>query len=262
MKAETCKVLLLLALERTFGFLQPMRIENSSRQSTTQRNNFFTDIGDMLTGGKLATHEKLPFLPPLCNVNSISNEIRSFVVKERLISFTGEDFDVYDKEGKPFVRVRGAMMHLPGKDKMRLRSIRGCDQEVCVLDRVLMAVTPSYDIYRGGLGAEKVAWIEKEVVALTDTFDVYLAANGGIGPFKPPPIYKVSGDFIDRNFVIKNQKGDIVAKVQKDGLIQFDEFNHYQVQVAPGMDAILVIGCICAIDEEFDNEHKKKRQNN
>jgi uncharacterized protein YxjI len=132
--------------------------------------------------------------------------------------------------------------------------------EVCVLDRVMLAVSPSYDIYRGGLGAEKIAWIEKEVVALTDTFDVYLAANGGIGPFKPPPVYKISGDFIDRNFVMKNKDGVVVAKVQKDGLFQFDEFNHYQIQVAPGMDSLLVIACACAIDEEFDEEHQKKRK--
>lgn len=229
------------------------------RQST-QLGNFLSDIGDMMTGGKLGKEESLPYSPPLCELNSVSSNTRSFVVKERLFSFSGEDFDVYDDSGNPFVRVRGAMLHLPGKDKMRLRSISGCDTEVCVLDRVMLAVSPSYDIYRGGLGAEKIAWIEKEVVALTDTFDVYLAANGGIGPFKPPPVYKISGDFIDRNFVMKNKDGVVVAKVQKDGLFQFDEFNHYQIQVAPGMDSLLVIACTCAIDEEFDEEHQKKRR--
>ena len=43
-------------------------------------------------------------------------------------------------------------------------------------------------------------------------------------------------------------------------MIQFDEFNHYQVQVAPGMDAVLVIACACAIDEEFDEEHKERKK--
>jgi uncharacterized protein YxjI len=59
---------------------------------------------------------------------------------------------------------------------------------------------------------------------------------------------------------MKNAEGQVVAKVQKDGLIQFDAFNHYQVQVAPGMDALLVLACACAIDEEFDEEHAKKRK--
>ena len=236
----------------------------SRNKSTIQRNrdtslsNFLTDIGDMLTGGKLGEESNLPF-EPLCPVNSISSEPRCFAVKERAISFTGEDFDIYcTTAGEPFARVRGAMLHLPGKDKMRLRSTMGCDDEVCVLDRVLLSYKQAYDIYRGGMGAEKVAWIEKELVALSDTFDVYLEGSG-VGPFKKQPIYKITGDFIDRNFVMRNEEGVIVAKVQKDGIVQFDAFNHYQVQVAPGMDAMLVLACTCAIDEEFDEEHAKKR---
>ena len=232
----------------------------SHYRKVTALGNFLTDIGDMFTGGKLGEETKLPYSPPLCEENSISSKPRYYAVKERAISFTGEDFDVYCTEsGEPFVRVRGAMLHLPGKDKMRIRSVAGCDEEVCVLDRVLMATSPTYDIYRGGMGAEKIAWIEKEIVALTDTFDVYTEGSG-IGPFKKPPVYKISGDFIDRNFAMKNAEGQVVAKVQKDGLIQFDAFNHYQVQVAPGMDALLVLACACAIDEEFDEEHAKKRK--
>lgn len=222
--------------------------------------NFISDIGDMLTGGKLGEETNLPYSPPFCETNSISDEIRTYAIQERALSFTGEDFDVFCTGiNEPFVTVRGAMLHLPGKDKMRLRSVMGCDEEVIVLDRVLMAASPTYDIYRGGMGAEKVAWIEKEIVAMTDTFDVYLEGSG-IGPFKKPPVYKITGDFIDRNFVMRNGSGEVVAKVQKDGLIQFDAFNHYQVQIAPGMDAMLVLACACAIDEEFDEEHQKKRE--
>jgi len=217
--------------------------------------NFFTDF---VTGGALEAESSLPYSPALCPITSISDKVRSFAVKERAISFTGEDFDVFDAENnEPFMRVRGAMLHLPGKDKMRIRSSES-DEEVAVLDRVLMAVTPTYDIYRGG--AEKIGWIEKEMVAVTESFDVFMEGKGGIGPFKPPPAYRISGDFLERNFVMKNGQGQIVAKVMKDGLIQFDSFNHYQVQVAPGMDAILVLACACAIDEEFDEEHKAKKE--
>ena len=47
---------------------------------------------------------------------------------------------------------------------------------VAVLDRKLVAMTPTYDIYRG---SEKMGWIEK-VVAFRDTFDVYLEGAGGM----------------------------------------------------------------------------------
>ena len=71
------------------------------------------------------------------------------------------------------------MLHLPGKDKMKITSC-GSGEEVAVLDRVLVAATPSYDIYRG-VGGEKIGWIEKKLIALTDTFDVYMEGEGGLG---------------------------------------------------------------------------------
>lgn len=123
-----------------------------------------------------------------------------------------------------------------------------------------MAMTPTYDIIRGKTG-KKMGWIEREPVALTPTFDVYLQVGGGLGGvFKAPPVYRIEGDFLERTFVMKNSLGEVVAKVTKDWIIEFDQFNHYQVKVAPGMDSALVIACACAIDEEFDEEHKEKKK--
>jgi uncharacterized protein YxjI len=225
--------------------------------------SFLDDLGDLMTGGKVADLIKLPYHPPLEKIKSVSNQKRIFAVQERPFSFTGEDFDVVDvsNRGAPFCKVRGAMLHLPGKDKMRIFSSSG--SPAAVLDRKLVALTPTYDIYRSD-SAVKFGWIEKKVVSLTDTFDVFLEGQGGsFGPvFKPPPAFCIEGDFVNRNFVFKNAKNQVAAKVSKDWLIEFDEFNHYQVQVAAGMDAMLVIACLCVIDEEFDQEHReaKKRE--
>jgi len=93
-----------------------------------------------------------------------------------------------------------------------------------------------------------------------DTFEFHGEKEGGFGPFRPGAAFKLEGGFLDRRFVMRNSKGDVVAKVTKDQIIEFDQFNHYQVELAPGMDPILVIACACAIDEEFDEEHKKKRE--
>ena len=120
---------------------------------------------------------------------------------------------------------------------------------------------PTYDIYRGQ-GGDKIGWIEKKLIAMTDTFDVYMEGQGGFGVtglFKPPPAFSMNGDFLDRNFVMRNQKEEVVARVSEDWVVEFDAFNHYQVQVAPGMDAVLVVACLCAIDEEFDEEHKARK---
>lgn len=220
--------------------------------------NIFTDIGDALTGGKLVdqTDVVLPYGQPL---GEAFEGRRRLAIQERAISFTGEDFDIFDLDGNvPYCRVRGAMLHLPGKDKMRIAT--SADGTVAAtLDRKLFALTPTYDLYRGD-SSDKIGWLEKAGVALTDTFEFHAQQEGGFGPFKPPAAFKLEGDFLDRRFVMKNAKGEVVAKVTKDQIIEFDQFNHYQIDLAPGMDPILVVACACAIDEEFDEEHKKKKE--
>ncbi|KAG7374094.1 LURP-one-related protein [Nitzschia inconspicua] len=218
--------------------------------------NVISDIGEFLSGGKLeAQTGPLPYGAPLGEPRS---EIATLAVQERALSFTGEDFDVWSvDENAPYCTVRGAMLHLPGKDKMR---IKDKDSRVmATLDRKLVALTPTYDIQRGD-GGEKIGCLEKATIALTDTFDFHAANSGGFGPFKPPPAYKLEGDFLDRRFIMKNDKGQVVAKISQDKLIEFDQFNHYQIRIAPGMDPVLVIACACAIDEEFDELHKKRRE--
>ncbi len=157
----------LIVVDGIADFASAFVIPPSSKRLTSKNHqngctlqmNFFSDIGDMLTGGKIGEETNLPYSPPLCGIHSINGDedengekkIRSYAIKERGISFTGEDFDIFDitdNKEEPYARVRGAMLHLPGKDKMRIRSVAdGHDEEVCVLDRVF-AVTPTYDIYR------------------------------------------------------------------------------------------------------------------
>lgn len=190
--------------------------------------NMFTDLGSMLSGGKLVPQKDLPYGEPLARIES---QVRTLAIAERGISFTGEDFDVYDVDlGQPYACVRGAMLHLPGKDKMRVQ-VEG--NLAVTLDRKLVAVTPTYDIYRGN--EVKVGWIEKAVVAFTDSFHIHLENDFHVGPFKPAPAFTIEGDFLDRRFVFKNRKGEVCAKVSKDGWVQFDQFNHYQAQVASGV---------------------------
>jgi uncharacterized protein YxjI len=129
---------------------------------------------------------------------------------------------------------------------------------VVVMDRKLVALTPTYDLYRGS--SEKIAWIEKVAVALfRDCFEVHLEATPHMGPIKGPAAYKLQGDFLDRQFVMKSDSDETVAVISKTGWFpQFDALNNYQVQVAPGMDVGLVVACVSAIDEEFDEEHQKR----
>ena len=115
------------------------------------------------------------------------------------------------------MRVRGAMLHLPGKDKMRVSSC-ATGEKCVVMDRVLIAATPSYDLYRND--GTKIGWVEKKLISLMDCFDVYMEGKGGFGVtglFKPTPAYRIEGDFLDRNFIFKNEEGKVVARANMDG---------------------------------------------
>jgi len=240
------------------------------RQSTLRKTTNLHNLLDRLfSPPKLEAERNLPYSPPLSTTQSISNDVRTFAIMERPLSFTGEDFNIVEisNDGKTkrtdFATVRGAMLHLPGKDKMELysSSSMGGDKTV-IMDRVMIAATPSYDILRANDGT-KIGWIEKKLISFTDSFDVYMEGNGGFGMtglFKPTPAYRIEGDFLDRNFVFKNEDNAIVARANVDGWVQLDMMNHYQVQVGVGMDAMLVLACVCCIDEEFDEEHQKRKE--
>ena len=156
--------------------------------------------------GGVESETDLPYHPPFSRDLSIANGERTFAIRERALTFTGEDFDIIDvsDDHRDFVRVRGAMLHLPGKDKMRLSCSASGDTHV-TMDRVLIAATPSYDLYRHNEDGsmEKIGWIEKKLISFMDTFDVYMEGKGGFGVtglFKPTPAYRIEGDFLDRNF--------------------------------------------------------------
>jgi uncharacterized protein YxjI len=274
---------LLLWFESSQAFVPPKPASSTLKQkisaipfpswsslSSSRLYNLLDDIGDMIgMGGSstLVAQSSLPYDQPFCKDLSCDyDQVRTFAVQERLWSFTGEDFDIYNAfSGAPFVRVRGAMLHLPGKDKLRMVDANDRRRQLLELDRKVIAATPTYDIYRttGDGRKEKVGWIEKKFISMTDTFDVYMEGKGGFGVtglFKPPPAYRITGDFLDRNFVMRNEENQVVARVSEDWVVEFDAFNHYQVQVAPGMDALLVLACLCVIDEEFDEEHKAKKK--
>jgi len=100
---------------------------------------------------------------------------------------------------------------------MRL-SCSATGDKFVIMDRVLVAATPSYDLYSSD--GTKIGWMEKKLISFMDTFDVYMEGKGGFGVtglFKPDPAYRIEGDFLDRNFVFKNQEGKTVARANMDG---------------------------------------------
>ena len=65
-------------------------------QSSPLQINLLNDLGDMLSGNgnRLDAQTSLPYDPPFCSTTSCdASTVRTFAVQERLLTFTGEDFD-------------------------------------------------------------------------------------------------------------------------------------------------------------------------
>jgi len=249
-------VVFLLEGTATVAWVPTSSAGRSSRSQQPTRNPSSTTSLhqswlDALTGnrGGLQPVSELPYGDPILPT---ADETTTVAIAERGISFTGEDFDVVTiPSNNPLCRVRGALLHLPGKDQMRLMNV-ATGQECAKLDRKLVSITPTYDLYRSGT---KIGWIEKVVVALRDTFEFHAENAPKMGPFKPPAAYKLEGDFLDRKFIMKTDKGDVVAVVSKDGFLpQWNEnFNHYQVQIAPGMVRAFICVDSCSLAVGIDS---------
>jgi hypothetical protein len=213
MKSSTrASALLLSLLSSINAFTSPrshaIGLSRPTATQTTQLHNILNDLTNLITNnGGVEPETELPFHPPLSSNLSTRNTERTFAIRERALTFTGEDFDILDitdNNNSEFVKVRGAMLHLPGKDKMRL-SCSSTGTTHVTMDRVLIAATPSYDLYRHNADGsmEKIGWMEKKLISFMDTFDVYMEGKGGFGVtglFKPTPAYRIEGDFLDRNF--------------------------------------------------------------
>ena len=155
------------------------------------------------------------------------------------MSLSGEDFVIRSSTGAEVMRVAGAQK-IPGANLDRLAFIAG-GKERFTVERRLVALTPSYDIYVEGKVAGK---IEQQLIALTPTF-VY-EGKGGV-------TYRAEGSFSERRYVIKGKAGD-VGQVQESLVEVSRDVNTYLIRIAAGVDVAAVLAMACVIDEIHDEK--------
>ena len=138
-------VVFLLEGTATAAWVPTSSAGRSSRSQQPTRNPSTTSLHqswlDALTGNRdgLQPVSELPYGDPILPT---AGETTTIAIAERGISFTGEDFDVVTvPSNSPLCRVRGALLHLPGKDQMRLMNV-ATGQECAKLDRKLVSITP------------------------------------------------------------------------------------------------------------------------
>ena len=211
-------------------------------------------LGDLFTGGLLMAQSKpMVYGVPLGGEDSMDTKIKMLAVSERSYIIT-ESMDVQGTDG-PYCTISGLELLISGTDTMNMY-IK--DKKVCTIQS--SRGSNGFVVYRGT--GEKIGKVEKidEDYAFYSEDDSTEANE--LTALTRKPVYKLSGDFINRRFVMKDPNSKYffnhtVAKVKKQ-VIAFPVFDHYTIRVAPGMDPILVLACTCIIDEELDAKIKQK----
>ncbi|MEU8242469.1 LURP-one-related family protein [Actinoplanes missouriensis] len=157
-----------------------------------------------------------------------------FVIKERFFAI-GDDFDVLDEHGDKVYHVDGKVFSVRGR--VVIEDAAG--DEVASVHRHLIALRPTYEIRIGG---EKAAEVRKKLFTpFRDKFTIDVPG---------PDDLEMKGDLLDHEYVIE-QAGDEVASVSKRWLTIRDT---YAVKVADGVDPLLIIGSVLALDLALDRE--------
>jgi uncharacterized protein YxjI len=159
-----------------------------------------------------------------------------YVIRERFFRF-GEDSDITDESGRPLLRVDGRVLTL--RDLLVIKDLGG--QEVARVHRKLIAFRPTYEVTVGG---REVAEVRKHFFTpFRDSFTIDVDG---------PDDLEMTGNLLDHDFTIRRD-GQTVATVSKAWLTIRDT---YGVDIAPGEDDLLILGCVLALDLAEDRERR------
>lgn len=190
--------------------------------------------GEPVDAARAAAHDRgRPAVPCAVGENPIM-----FVIRERFFAI-GDDFDVLDEHGTKVFHVDGKVLSV--RNKVVIEDASG--HEVATLHRHLVALRPTYEIRIGG---EKAAEVRKKL--LTPFRDKFTIDVPG------PDDLEMKGDLLDHEYVIERD-GTEVAAVSKRWLTVRDT---YAVQVSAGVDPLLIIGSVLALDLALNRDKKKR----
>jgi uncharacterized protein YxjI len=162
-----------------------------------------------------------------------------YVIREKFFSI-GDDFDVLDEHGTKLLHVDGKVLSL--RNKVVIEDPAG--NEVASVHRHLVALRPTYEITIGG---EKAAEVRKKLFTpFRDSFTIDVPG---------PDDLEMKGNLLDHEYSIE-RGGVEVAVVSKRWLTIRDT---YAVQVTDGVDPLLVIGSVLALDLAMERDEKKKQ---
>lgn len=163
-----------------------------------------------------------------------------YTIREKFFRL-GEDSDITDEAGQMVLHVDGKVLTL--RDRLVIRNPAG--QEVAQVQRKLIAFRPTYEI---SIGGHEAAQVRKRF--FTPFRDRYTIDIPG------PDDLEMSGNIFDHEFTI-SQGGRVVATASKRW---FSLRDTYGVEVVDGVDPLLILTSVLAIDLAEDREQEKGKR--
>lgn len=162
-----------------------------------------------------------------------------YVMRQRLFAF-GDDFYIQGEDGQNRFFVDGRAFSIG--DKLSFQDMGG--NEVAQVRQRLVALTPTYEIHRGG---QHYATVKKSMFTL---FRAHFAID-----VPGPDDLEAQGDFLDHEYSF-TRGGQTVAQVSKHWFAFSDT---YGVDVAPGEDDVLILACTVVIDMVANDESSRRQ---
>lgn len=152
-----------------------------------------------------------------------------YLLRQHLLSF-GDDFTIKDEHGEAVYKVDGRAFTLL-REKLSFEDTAGA--ELAFIRERLIALTPSYEILRGG---EVAAVVKKDLVNL---FRVGFTVD-----VPGPDDLEATGSLLEHEYTFR-RGGRVVATVSKRWFALSDT---YGVDIAPGEDDVLLLASTVVID--------------
>jgi len=157
-----------------------------------------------------------------------------YVIREKFFRL-GEDSTITDEFGRPVIEVDGKVFTL--HHTLIMRDLNG--NELARVRKQLVALGQTYHVTRDG---QEIAAIRKKIISpFVDRFRVDIPGSEEL---------RVTGSLFEHNYTI-TWGNQVVATVSKAWISLTDT---YGVDIVPGMDDVLILATVLALDLTADEE--------
>ncbi|OAL52804.1 DUF567-domain-containing protein [Pyrenochaeta sp. DS3sAY3a] len=171
----------------------------------------------------------------------------TLVLREKVMSLSGDSFEIKLANGTPILQVEGKVLSISGRKKVN--DMAGNHLFSIVKEHFHIHTTYAAENAKG----EKILEVKSSFKLMGSKATATFTSSNG-----KPEVLTMSGNFFDTTADIKDeaQGGLVVARIDRKLLSGKDVFfgqQTYGVQVAPGVDMALIAAlCICL--DEKNNE--------